>query len=76
VVVSDEAAHRIVRRLRDAGFIQTGGKGSHTKWTHPTGVRVIVPTGHRTISRGVVRPVNKAITEAGLKTAEAEKAEE
>ncbi|WP_082698471.1 type II toxin-antitoxin system HicA family toxin [Mycobacterium sp. GA-2829] len=63
-MVSEEATHSIVKRLTRAGFTSTGAKGSHTKWTHPTGVTVIVPTGHRTISPGVVRKVNKSIAEA------------
>ena len=44
-----------------AGFTQSEGKGSHTKWIHPSGSWVTVPTGYRTISPGVVRQVNKAI---------------
>jgi predicted RNA binding protein YcfA (HicA-like mRNA interferase family) len=51
----------ITKRLRAAGFESIDAKGSHTKWVHPSGVTVIVPTGHRTISPGVVRNIDKAI---------------
>ena len=60
-MASEEPTRSIVKRLTGAGFTQEGGKGSHTKWVHPSGVQVIVPTGHRTISPGVARQVNKAI---------------
>ncbi|WP_231971471.1 type II toxin-antitoxin system HicA family toxin [Mycobacterium sp. E3198] len=52
----------MVKRLRKAGFDKTGGNGSHTKWLHAqSGAYVVVPTGHRVISPGVVRQVDKAI---------------
>jgi predicted RNA binding protein YcfA (HicA-like mRNA interferase family) len=61
-MVSEEPTRSVVKRLRDAGFVQSDGKGSHTKWTHPpSGAYVVVPTGHRKISAGVVRKVNRAI---------------
>jgi len=63
-MVSEEATRKIVKRLKDAGFEETDAKGSHTKWTHPNGANVSVPTGHRTISPGVVRQVNKAIDQS------------
>lgn len=63
-MVGEEPARKIVKRLRQAGFIQSDAKGSHTKWSHPSGVQVIIPSGHRTISPGVVRQVNKAIKES------------
>jgi predicted RNA binding protein YcfA (HicA-like mRNA interferase family) len=56
-----EKTRDIVRRLRDAGFTPTDAKGSHTKWTHPSGASVTVATGHRTISAGVVRKIDNAI---------------
>ena len=58
---STEPTRTVVTRLKQAGFTQSDGKGSHTKWIHPSGAKVIVPTGHRTISPGVVRQVNRAI---------------
>lgn len=63
-MAKDEKARDVIKRLRAAGFTQTQGKGSHTKWTHPSGVTVVVPTGHPVISPGVVRQVNKAIDES------------
>ena len=63
-MVSEEATRKIVKRLKDAGFSETDAKGSHTKWTHPSGANVVVPTGHRIISAGVVRQVNRAISES------------
>jgi predicted RNA binding protein YcfA (HicA-like mRNA interferase family) len=63
-VVSEEPARSVVKRLKQAGFVPTDAKGSHTKWTHPCGVTVIVPDGHRMISPGVVRKVNSAIEQS------------
>ena len=61
-MVSEQPTRTVIRRLRDAGFVESDAKGSHTKWKHPTtGVMEIVPTGHRTISPGIVRKVDKAI---------------
>ncbi|OBG23971.1 hypothetical protein A5765_18070 [Mycolicibacterium celeriflavum] len=59
-----EKATDLVKRLRAAGFTPIDAKGSHTKWTHPSGVHVVVPTGHRTISPGIVRKVDKAIEQS------------
>jgi predicted RNA binding protein YcfA (HicA-like mRNA interferase family) len=62
VVVSEEPARLVIQRLRKAGFVKSDGRGSHTKWTHPeSGEYVVVATGHRMISAGVVRRGNKAI---------------
>ena len=48
--------------MREAGFVKSDGRGSHTKWRHPeSGAYVVAPTGHRMISAGVVGQVNKAI---------------
>jgi predicted RNA binding protein YcfA (HicA-like mRNA interferase family) len=63
-MVSEEPTRKIVKRLKAAGFIRTDAEGSHAKWEHPSGASVIVPDGHRMISPGVVRQINKAITEA------------
>ena len=61
-MVSDEPARLVVKRLRQAGFVKSDGVDSHAKWHHPeSSVYVVVPTGHRKISPGVVRQVNKAI---------------
>lgn len=63
-MVSEEPTRSIVKRLRAAGFEPTRTVGSHTQWANGP-VSVSVPDGHRTISPGVVRQVNKAIQEAG-----------
>jgi predicted RNA binding protein YcfA (HicA-like mRNA interferase family) len=48
--------------LRQAGFVKSDGGGTHTKWRHPeSGANVVVATGHRMISAGVVGRVDKAI---------------
>ncbi len=61
-MVSDEPSRSVEKRLRNAKFVKSDGKGSHTKWSHhASGAYVVVPTGHRTISAGVVRQVNEAI---------------
>lgn len=63
-MVSEEPTQSVVKRLRDAGFVPHRTVGSHTMWKNGT-VSVPVPDGHRKISPGVVRKVNKAIEEAG-----------
>jgi predicted RNA binding protein YcfA (HicA-like mRNA interferase family) len=63
-VVSEEPTRKLVKRLKKAGFVRTEASGSHGRWQHPSGPIVFVPDGHRTISPGVVRQVNDAITEA------------
>ncbi|WP_255802061.1 type II toxin-antitoxin system HicA family toxin [Mycobacteroides abscessus] len=63
-MVSEEPTRSVVRRLKKAGFEQTPGHGSHSRWRHPSGVVVTVPDGHRTISPGVVRIINKTIEQA------------
>jgi predicted RNA binding protein YcfA (HicA-like mRNA interferase family) len=63
-VVSEEPTRAIIRRLRKAGFARTDAEGSHAKWIHPPGPWVSIPDGHRTISPGVIRQVDKAIAEA------------
>jgi predicted RNA binding protein YcfA (HicA-like mRNA interferase family) len=62
LVVSDEPARSVVKRLRNAGFVKSDSRGSHTKWSHPeSGEYVVVATGHRMISATGVHRVNKAI---------------
>jgi predicted RNA binding protein YcfA (HicA-like mRNA interferase family) len=61
-VASDEPSRSVVKRLRKAGFVKSDGRGSHTKWSHrASGAYVVVATGHRVISAGVVKQVNAAI---------------
>jgi predicted RNA binding protein YcfA (HicA-like mRNA interferase family) len=63
-VVSEEPTRKITKRLKAAGFTRTDAQGSHSKWIHPSGASVVVTDGHRTISPGVVRQINKAIEAA------------
>lgn len=63
-MVSEQPTRKVTKQLKDAGFTETDAKGSHTKWTHPSGAQVIIPSGHRTISPGVFRQVLKAIDQS------------
>lgn len=54
----EQPTRKIVKQLKAAGFTETQGKGSHTSGA------TVVPTGHRTISPGVVRQVNQAIEDS------------
>ena len=61
-MVSDEPTRSVVKRLRKAGFVKSDSRGSHTKWRHPaSGAYVVVATGHRMVSAGVVGQVDRAI---------------
>ncbi len=62
-MVSEQPTRVVVRRLRDAGYIPIRTVRSHTVWMNDK-VTVSIPDGHRTISPGVVRRVDKAIREA------------
>ncbi|PRB19182.1 type II toxin-antitoxin system HicA family toxin [Microbacterium sp. MYb62] len=62
-MVSEQPTRKIVKALRDAGFLPDRAVGSHTVWVNG-GISISVPDGHKTISPGVVRKVNKAIEEA------------
>lgn len=63
-MVSDEPTQKILKELREAGFVAIRTRGSHTWWEHESGIGISVPDGHRRISPGVVRKVRKAIEEA------------
>jgi predicted RNA binding protein YcfA (HicA-like mRNA interferase family) len=63
-MVSEQPTRKMVRLFRDAGW--TAGKtvGSHTKWHCGCGSHHFsLPDGHKTISPGVVRKADAAITE-------------
>jgi predicted RNA binding protein YcfA (HicA-like mRNA interferase family) len=72
-MVSEEPTRSTTKRLREAGFVRTDAQGSHGKWIHPLGPSVSIPDGHRTTSPGVVRQVNKAISDAERLAKEAKK---
>ncbi|WP_016894197.1 type II toxin-antitoxin system HicA family toxin [Mycobacteroides abscessus] len=63
-MVSEQPTRHVVKKLKKAGFERTGGQGSHSRWRHPSGVVITVPDGHRTISPGVVRIIDKTIQQA------------
>lgn len=71
-MVSEQPTRKVTRELKAAGFSPARTTGSHTYWTHPTGVSIAVPDGHRTISPGVYRKICAAIAEAAERTKQAE----
>lgn len=71
-MTSEEPTRNVVKRLKKAGFVRTPGHGSHSRWRHPSGIVVTVPDGHRTITPGVVRIINKTIAAAIEQTGQAQ----
>jgi predicted RNA binding protein YcfA (HicA-like mRNA interferase family) len=61
-MIAEQPTRKIKKRLREAGFAPDRTEGSHTFWKGPNGVSISVPDGHSTISPGVVRQIEKAIT--------------
>lgn len=62
-MIAPAPTREIVKQLQKAGFTQRDGKGSHSMWTCPHGnYSISLVDGHRTISPGVRRQVNKAIS--------------
>jgi predicted RNA binding protein YcfA (HicA-like mRNA interferase family) len=62
-MTSEEPTRKMVKLLKGEGFTALRTKGSHTIYGKGS-VTVTVPDGHKTISPGVVRDINKAIEEA------------
>ena len=61
-MIAPAPTREIVKQLKNAGFTNRDGKGSHTQWACPHGTYTVsVPTGHKTISPGVRRKVDQAI---------------
>lgn len=60
-MVADQKTREVQAELRAAGFSPTRSDGSHTWWKHTSGIGTSVPDGHRTISPGVYRKIQKAI---------------
>lgn len=61
-MIAPAPTREVVKQLKAAGFTSRDGKGSHTMWTCPHGrYSISLVDGHRTISAGVRRQVNKAI---------------
>lgn len=62
-MVSEQPTRKVIRELRNAGFVPVRRKGSHTVYAAGA-VSVTVPDGHRMISPGVYRQIMKKIEEA------------
>ena len=62
-MVSEEPTRKMVKLLKGEGFEPLRTRGSHTIYGKGS-VTVAVPDGHKEISPGVVRQINKAIEEA------------
>ena len=61
-MVTAQPTQKIHQRLRKAGFVVARrAGGSHTVWTGPNNTKITLPDGHREISPGVVRQVDKVI---------------
>jgi predicted RNA binding protein YcfA (HicA-like mRNA interferase family) len=63
LVVSEQPTRKVLRELKDAGFVALRRNGSHTVYAKGM-VLVTVPDGHRLISPGVYRQILKKIEEA------------
>lgn len=68
-MIAEQPTRKVTKELRAAGFTRVrDAKGSHGFWACPTGQHTMtIPDGHKTISPGVVRKVNKAIAECDCK---------
>lgn len=62
-MVSEQPTRKVVKQMRDAGWMPLRTVGSHTVWQSPTGATFTLPDGHRTISPGVYRKLLKALDE-------------
>lgn len=62
-MVSEQPTRKVLRKLKDAGFVAVRRNGSHTVYVNGA-VSVTVPDGHRLISPGVYRQILKKIEEA------------
>ncbi|MCL2423078.1 MAG: type II toxin-antitoxin system HicA family toxin [Micrococcales bacterium] len=63
-MVKEQPTKKVLKELRAAGFAPERTSGSHTWWSHPSGVGVSVPDGHRTITPGVYRKIVAAIAKS------------
>lgn len=62
-MVSEIATRVLVQALRRAGWSPARTVGSHTTWKCPTGRhQTLVADGHRTITPGPRRNIEKAMT--------------
>lgn len=65
-MVSEQPTRKMVRMFKDAGWTAVRTVGSHTVWECRTGKHSFsLPDGHKTISAGVVRKADKALSGCG-----------
>jgi predicted RNA binding protein YcfA (HicA-like mRNA interferase family) len=65
-MVSEQPARKIVKAFKSAGWRWVRTEGSHSLFKCACGQHTFVlPDGHRVISPGVVRKVDKALAECG-----------
>lgn len=62
-MVSEQPTRKVVKALRNAGWVALRTVGSHTTWQGPNGTTFALPDGHGTISPGVYRNLLKAMKE-------------
>lgn len=62
-MVSEQPTRKVIRELKDAGFVVVRRNGSHAVYQNGS-VSVTVPDGHRFISPGVYRQILQKIKEA------------
>ena len=63
-MTKEQTSRDVVKMLKKAGWIPAAKfVGSHRKWTAPNGETLSVPEGHKMISPGVMRTIEKAIKE-------------
>ncbi|ONI72410.1 hypothetical protein BWI15_20460 [Kribbella sp. ALI-6-A] len=62
-MVSELPTRKVVKAFKDAGWTRGRTQGSHSVYDCPCGQHTFsLPDGHKTISPGVVRKVNDALT--------------
>lgn len=65
-MIAEEPTRIVTKRLRKAGWAPTRTVGSHSTWECSTGKHTYpLPDGHKMISPGVLRNLNKAVAACG-----------
>ncbi|NNG39804.1 type II toxin-antitoxin system HicA family toxin [Flexivirga sp. ID2601S] len=63
-MIAGKPSREVQKMLRDAGWVVVRRRGSHTHWTCPTARHSFsLPDGHKSISPGVLRKLQKAMSE-------------
>ena len=63
-MVGEQPTRKVVKAFRDAGWRRVRTEGSHSLYECSCGQHAFVlPDGHRVISPGIVRKVDKALEE-------------